>query len=141
MLLFRVLCYEVLDANGNAEAFRQFLHRVDNACNARALVQPIIVLDNVRFHRSQIIMDEFAILQMEPSYLPPYSPFFNPIENMFSQWKNYVKRQEPKSNGELLIAMHHGCDLITPEDCSGYVAKVNDNCIQCAYHGKDLFDN
>jgi hypothetical protein len=78
---------------------------------------------------------------MESSYLPPYSPFFNPIENMFSQWKNYVKREEPKNNAELLTAMHRGCELITPENCSNYVVKVNDNCMQCAYHGKNVFDN
>ena len=28
-------------------------------------------------------------------YLPPYSPFLNPIENMFSKWKEYVRRERP----------------------------------------------
>jgi hypothetical protein len=82
-----VLCYDVLDANGNAEAFRQFLHRVDNSCNAGALLQPIIILDNVRFHRSQIILEELAILQMEQSYLPPYSPFLTLLRTCFPMEK------------------------------------------------------
>jgi uncharacterized protein YkvS len=51
------------------------------------------------------------------------------------------KGEAPRSEEELLVAMNHAGDLITPQDCLGYVSKVNDNCFQCAHHGKDYFDN
>jgi transposase len=35
-------------------------------------------------------------------FLHPYSPFLNPIENMFSKWKNLVKRLNP-CNEEALM--------------------------------------
>ena len=47
----RLLCYSVLIANGNAEAFRNFLHRVQESANAVEMNNPIVVLANVSFHR------------------------------------------------------------------------------------------
>jgi hypothetical protein len=78
---------------------------------------------------------------MESLFLPPSSPFFNPIENMFSKWKNYVKREQPANEVQLRAAMDNVANLITPQDCAGYVAKVNDNCFQCAFNGQNLFNN
>jgi hypothetical protein len=59
---------------------------------------------------------------------------------MFSQWKNFVKRSNASNEAELLIAMNVR-NVITPEDCNNYVAKVNDNCYKCANNGVDVFDN
>jgi transposase len=136
-----LLCYRVLENNGNAENFRVFLHDVQASSNAAGIVLPIIVLDNVSFHRTGIVHEEFFVLGMESLFLPPYSPFFNPIENMFSKWKNFVKREHPVNEVQLRAAMDNVTHLITPQDCAGYVAKVNENCFQCAFHGQNLFDN
>ena len=51
----------------------------------------IIVLDNVRFHHSAIVIEMLELKGFEDKFLPPYSPFFNGIECMFTEWKHYVK--------------------------------------------------
>ena len=41
-------------------------------------------------------------------FLPPYTPQFNPIENMFSKWKQLVRRNAPRDSEHLnqLITQH-----------------------------------
>ena len=46
---------------------------------------------DVKFHKSSAVKDLQRRFHLE--YLPPYSPFFNPIENMFSKWKEFTKLQ------------------------------------------------
>ena len=55
----------------------------------------------------------------KPLYLPPYSPFLNSIENLFSQWKNHVKRAKPNNQEELMEAISNGASYVTAEDCEG----------------------
>ena len=49
------------------------------------------MLDNVRFRHGAIVIEMLKLRGFEHKFLPPYSPFFNGIECMFSEWKHYVK--------------------------------------------------
>ena len=98
-------------------------------------------MDNVGFHRTPIVVEEHPILDLQQAFLPVYSPFFNPIENMFSQWKNYVRRQRPENELELRAAINNVKNVVTVEDCQGFVAKASQNCYSCAHDGLDIFDN
>ena len=50
------------------------------------------VLNTMRFHYSAIVIEMLELRGFEHNFLPPYSPFFNGIECMFSsEWKHYVK--------------------------------------------------
>jgi hypothetical protein len=44
----------------------------------------IILLDNVRFHHSKEVIKHALEQKWNLLYTPPYSPWFNPIENVFS---------------------------------------------------------
>ena len=136
-----MLSYSILDGNGNQERFRQFLHVIQADSNAAGFVDPIVVMDNVAFHRTVLVREEMIILGLETKFLPPYSPFFNPIENMFSQWKNHVKRSNATNEEELLVAMNAVRNCVTPNHCRNYVTKVNDNCYKCAHGNVDIFYN
>jgi hypothetical protein len=50
-----------------------------------------ILMDNVRFHHSYLVQECIALRGQTPMYIPPYSPEFNPIENMFSHVKRIYK--------------------------------------------------
>ena len=56
-----------------------------------------LVLDNVPFHHSISVSKLIQSRGHETVYLPPYSCFLNKIVNLFSQFKYYVKRFEPKT--------------------------------------------
>lgn len=100
----------------------------------------VIVWDNVAFHHSRQVTEWFAThLRVMMQFLPPYSPFLNPIEEFFSSWRWKVYDHRPHDQMSLLNAMNAGCLAITAEDCQGWmrhcrrffprcIARVN---IQC----------
>lgn len=49
-------------------------------------------MDNVAFHKTNTVKQFAEENNIRLEYLPPYSPFFNPIENLFSKWKDIVQR-------------------------------------------------
>ena len=93
------------------------------------------------FHHSRIVTEELIILGLSHHYLPPYSPFLNPIENLFAQWKGLVRSMKPTTEEELFNAMAEVKNVITSEQCSNFVARTNKNCHECLHEGRDYFDN
>ncbi|KAL4008589.1 hypothetical protein ACER0C_002441 [Sarotherodon galilaeus] len=82
----------------------------------------IIVWDNVAFHHSRAVTEWFAAHpRMESLFLPPYSPFLNPIEEFFSSWRWKVYDHHPHDQMSLLDAMNAGCLEISAEDCQGWI--------------------
>lgn len=53
-------------------------------------------------------------------YLPPYSPDFNPIEQVFSKIKNELRRRELRTIPELERAFGECLDWITPNESRSY---------------------
>ena len=52
----------------------------------------ILVMDNAAIHRYQPFLEITEFLGVEIIYLPPYSPFLNPVENIFAALKAAVQR-------------------------------------------------
>jgi transposase len=52
--------------------------------------------------------------------LPPYSPDFNPIENMWSKIKQILRSLAPRTGAELLAASARAFDAISTTDCQGF---------------------
>ena len=77
-------------------------------------------MDNVKFHHCSEVRETANIHFNEIMNLPPYSPFLNPIENMFSKWNGICKRKQPKNEWELFEAIEDGATLITEFDCEDY---------------------
>ena len=82
------------------------MHQIHDDTDAAGLAGPTLVMNNVGFHKTEIVREKLIILDLLVKYLPAYSPFFNPIENMFSKWKNFVKRAQAKNEVELMAAMN-----------------------------------
>jgi transposase len=53
-------------------------------------------------------------------YLPPYSPDFNPIENMWSKIKQLLRSLGPRTNDDLLQAAATAFAAVSPTDCQGF---------------------
>jgi len=62
----------------NTQLFYNFLVDIEFPSNA------VLLLDNVRFHHSKIIKEYAELIGLTLLYTPPYSPWFNPIEGVFS---------------------------------------------------------
>ena len=62
-----------------------------------------IVMDNLAVHRCNEIIDRMDELGLEYVFTPAYSPDFNPIESVFSIFKNSFKRMR-------IHAIQHGLE-------------------------------
>ncbi|KAM4592404.1 uncharacterized protein PAE49_011102 [Odontesthes bonariensis] len=86
------------------------------------LPKHVVICDNVSFHRSNIVRQWFAAHnRMLMEFLPPYSPFLNPIEEFFSAWRWKVYDRQPHTQITLLAAMDAACEDITADACRGWI--------------------
>ena len=73
--------------------------------------EAVILLDNVRFHHSKIVKEFAETYGFELLYLPPYSPWFQPIEGVFSIMKrNYYKG----------LSIDDSINSVTSEHCRAF---------------------
>lgn len=104
--------------------FADFIDSLLDYITSVNISKAVIIMDNVPFHKSQIIKEKFNNENRLLLFLPPYSPFLNPIENMFSKWKLMIKQSRPRSEQHLLELIDEASNLITSDDCAGFHRNV-----------------
>ena len=68
----------------------------------------VILLDNASIHKGEIIYDAFKQKEFNPLYVPPYSPWYNPIEKCFSIVKHlFSKNQNIEQSFDSLRTQDH----------------------------------
>ena len=74
------------------------------------------------FHRSALVQNWFQHhQQFTLLYLPPYSPFLNPIEKFFSAWRWKVYDLRLQAQVPLIQAMEEACDQIDAVAVQGWI--------------------
>ena len=81
----------------------------------------VCIMANVSFHKSKEVQRLIKDSSYSNLFLPPYSPFLNPIENMFSKWKEHVRRENPQNESHLLELINNGSQLISSKNCEGFL--------------------
>lgn len=104
----------------NTESFLGYINDIFAFFQNNNLENTVVICDNVRFHKSEAILNAFRSSNNQILFLPPYSPMFNPIENLFSKWKKLVKNHKPNNERELLEAIEGTLNEITMADCEGF---------------------
>ena len=80
----------------------------------------IVVLDNLKAHKSPKVAEILARKHCTVRYLPPYSPDFNPIEMAISKLKAALRKLAERTVAGL-IAVLEGCvSLFNPAECENY---------------------
>ena len=106
----------------NTERLIYFLDDLNNQLvpaeerGARNSPNVVVVWDNVAFHHSAAVRLFAAHPRMSVLFLPPFSPFLNPIEEFFSAWRWKVYDHHSHDQMSLLDAMNAGCGDTSPED-------------------------
>ena len=80
----------------------------------------ILVLDNLQTHKVAGVEEALWSHGVRVVYLPPYSPDFNPIEQVFSKIKNELRRRELRTIPELEDAFGESLDWITQEEAAHF---------------------
>ncbi|KAI4471377.1 homeobox-like domain superfamily [Holotrichia oblita] len=99
----------------NVEHFSEYHFRDDN------IVGAYLIMDNVRFHKNAEVLNLIQAHGHHAVFIPAYSPFLNPNEELFSQWKNYIKRSQSRNADELYQFIHRVSENITHEHCLDYI--------------------
>lgn len=85
----------------NTERFLDFLNTLDTKKD------DVILMDNVRFHHSKVVAELLKQKSIDVLFVPPYSPWFNPIELCFSIVKReYYKTQDIEHAYSALTSKH-----------------------------------
>ncbi len=84
----------------------------------------IVVMDNMRTHHAKAVKKVIDELQINVIYLPPYSPDFNPIENMWSKIKAILRKLKVRVLSELPSAVDLAFSFVSQSDCLGWFSSA-----------------
>ena len=80
----------------------------------------VVVFDNLSSHLTREVFDAIERAGASVLTLPPYSPDFNPIEEMFSKFKEFLRRVGARAKEHLYDAIGEGLREVTPQDILGW---------------------
>jgi transposase len=80
----------------------------------------IVVMDNLSCHKSAEVRRLIQSVGAEVRYLPAYSPDLNPIEEMFSKLKAFLRRAAARTTEALIDAIGEGLKSVSTADIAGW---------------------
>lgn len=81
----------------------------------------IVVIDNLPAHKVAGIRQCLEKAGMGLLYLPPYSPDFNPIEQVFAKLKALLRRAAPRTFDAICDALATILQRFRPDECANYL--------------------
>lgn len=107
----------VIDGPMNGAAFLAYVEQI----LAPGLKQgDIVVLDNLSAHKVPGVRDAIEATGARLLYLPPYSPDFNPIEQLFAKLKALLRKAAERSVEGLWNRIASLLDAFPPDECANY---------------------
>lgn len=107
----------LLDGPVNATTFAGYVEQ----CLVPTLwAGDILILDNLPAHKSPRVTLAVERAGCKLVYLPPYSPDFNPIENMWSKVKAALRKAKARTFDAVVEAAKDALHSVTEADCQGY---------------------
>ena len=79
-----------------------------------------VIMDNLATHKVVGVREAIEAVGAHLLYLPPYSPDFNPIENMWSKIKQRLRSLAPRTAEDLLSAAALAFASVSQADCRGF---------------------
>ena len=82
----------------------------------------IVVLDNLAPHKDEETIRHVEEAGARVAFLPPYSPDFNPIENMWSKVKEALRSAKARTEETLWDAIADALRQVTASDARNWFA-------------------
>ncbi len=111
----------VIDGPINGEFFRLYVQHV-LVPTLRA--GDIVILDNLGSHRGRAARDAIRSVGATLAFLPPYSPDLNPIEQVFSKIKHWMRMAEERTLEAISNRVANVVSAITESECRNYIQHV-----------------
>jgi len=104
--------------------FSNFIDDLFTKINELNISKAVVLMDNVLFHKHHMIKTKFEQSNHVLLFLPSYSPFLNPIENMFARWKLLIRESKPTSEHHIFELIESCSREIFTENYSGFFRNV-----------------
>lgn len=108
-----IISFFYVELSVNAQIFIHFI--VKMLCPKLRNGQ-IVLMDNIRFHKSREVEEAIKRTGAILVYLPPYSPDLSPIEKMWSKIKSIIKKLKPRTPGEFHNSLVQGISELNTTD-------------------------
>lgn len=105
--------YTILKDNVDSNAFLAY---IEHALVPTLKSGQLVIMDNYSIHKNARVRQLIEQAGCYLTYLPTYSPDFNPIEMIFSKVKAFIKKSKPSSLKDLFTTVGLAVDSITPHD-------------------------
>lgn len=79
-----------------------------------------VVMDNINFHKQEMVRVAIEKVGAKVVFLPPYSPDLSPIEKMWSKIKDILKRNKPRTKAGFHNALFDAINAISGEDLEAW---------------------
>ena len=112
--------FEVNSSAYKSVDFSDYLNKLIGILSFDKIENAFIIMDNARIHKTQDVINVIENAGHRPVFLPPWCPFLNPIENLFSQWKAKIKSLQSESEDELYENITKAELEILAQDCKNY---------------------
>jgi transposase len=81
----------------------------------------VVVLDNLAVHKQPEVRDAIEAVGARVRFLPPYSPDFTPIEQLFAKLKAFLRAARPRTFNQVCDLIRAAIALFTADECANYV--------------------
>src|SRR3954447_13185679 len=106
-----------LPGSVNAVTFESYVEQVLVPALQRG---DVVVFDNLSSHLGPAVTEAIERAGASVLPLPPYSPDFTPIEEMFSKFKEFLRRIGARAKEHLYDAIGEGLREVTTQDILGW---------------------
>ena len=113
----KVIYWSIVKGSSNKETFKKFLENVVSKFKTKRY----ILLDNARIHHAKTVKEYIQTTKCEFLFNVPYTPEYNPIEQVFSKFKSIIRKKEDNTKKELLLKnIKKAFQQITKKDLTGF---------------------
>ena len=107
-----VVTFEIKKGAFNKESYSSFQQKLPS--------DRTLILDNVAFHKSHVTKEAELKRNIELVYIPPYCPWFNPVECAFSVAKATYRKSRSHDHPDFVSDVVSCLQKITSEDCQSF---------------------
>jgi len=111
----------LIDGPINGERFRLYIEKV-----LVPTLKPgdIVIMDNLGSHKSKAVRRLIRAAGAYLFFLPKYSPDLNPIEQLFSKLKHWLRKAAQRTAEAVCSAIGRILGDVTPSECRNYFANT-----------------
>jgi len=117
--LHGVLASMTIESPTDGDVFEAFLEQV---LGPKLQAGQVVIMDNLPAHKVAGVRERIEGRGARLLYLPPYSPDFNPIEQIWAKVKQYLRSVKARTVEALEQAIGDALNTVTAENTAGCFA-------------------